>query len=218
MQILILGATGRTGRFLVEEAVKRGYAINVLLRDKSKLNVNSNSITVFRGIPTDINALLPAMQGCEAILSTLNISRTSDFPWAPLRTPKDFLSTGMENIIKAANQFQIKRIIITTAWGVGETKKEVPFWFRLLIDKSNIAYPYRDHELQEELLNNSSLNWTTIRPVGLTNALNKKEVLVSFNNSPRPRLIISRQNVARFMLNVLKNDLYIKQSPTVSEK
>ena len=218
MRILILGATGRTGRFLVEEAMKQGYAINVLLRDKSKLNVNSNSITLFEGTPTDINTLLPAMQGCEAILSALNISRISDFPWAPLRTPKNFLSAGMENIIKAADQLQIKRIIITTAWGVGETKKEIPFWFRLLIDKSNIGYPYRDHELQEDLLNNSSLNWTTIRPVGLTNALNNKEVLVSFNNSPRPRLIISRQNVARFMFYVLKNDLYIKQSPTVSEK
>jgi len=55
MRILILGATGRTGCFLVEEAVKPGYVINVLLRDKSKLNVNSNSITVFEGTPTDIN-------------------------------------------------------------------------------------------------------------------------------------------------------------------
>lgn len=218
MRILILGATGRTGRFLVEEAVKQGYAINVLLRDKSKLNVNSNSITTFEGIPTDINTLLPAMQGCEAILSALNISRTSDFPWAPLRTPKDFLSAGMKNTIKAADQLQIKRMIITTAWGVGETKKELPFWFKWLIDHSNIGYPYRDHELQEDLLNNSALNWTIIRPVGLTNALNNKEVLVSFNNSPRPRLIISRQNVARFMLSALENNLYIRQSPTVSEK
>ena len=218
MKILILGATGRTGRFLIEEANKQGYAINVLLRDKSKLNVSSNSITIFEGNPTDLETLLPAMQGCETILSTLNISRTSDFPWAPLRTPKNFLSAGMKNIIKAADQLQIKRIIITTAWGVSETKKEIPFWFRWLIDHSNIGYAYRDHELQEHLLNNSALNWTTIRPVGLTKALNNKEVLVSFDNSPKPRLIISRQNVARFMLNVLKNDLYIRQSPTVSEK
>ena len=218
MRILILGATGRTGRFLVEEAVKQGYDINVLLRDKGRLNVSSKSITLFEGTPSNINALLPAMQGCEAILSTLNISRTSDFPWAPLRTPKNFLSAAMENIIKAADQLQIKRIIITTAWGVSETKKEIPFWFRWLIDYSNIGYAYRDHELQEELLKNTSLNYTAIRPSALTNALNNKEILISFNNSPSPRLIISRQNVARFMLYVLKNDLYIKQSPTVSEK
>jgi putative NADH-flavin reductase len=218
MRILILGATGRTGCLLVEEAIKQHYDINVLLRDKSKLKTNSKSITIFEGVPTDTKALLSAMQGCEAIVSTLNISRTSDFPWSPLRTPVDFLSASMANIINVAEQLHIKRIIITTAWGVGETKKEVPFWFRWLIDYSNIGYPYRDHELQEQLLKKSTLSWTAIRPAALTNSLNNKEVLVSFNNVPKPNLGISRQNVALYMLNVLKNDLYINQSPTISEK
>jgi uncharacterized protein YbjT (DUF2867 family) len=52
MRILILGATGRTGRFLVEEAVKQGYAVKVLLRDRSRLNVSSKSISLFEGTPT----------------------------------------------------------------------------------------------------------------------------------------------------------------------
>jgi uncharacterized protein YbjT (DUF2867 family) len=218
MRILILGATGRTGKLLLEEAVKHGYDINVLVRYESKLKINSASIKVYRGTPENNEELTAATQGCEAILSTLNISRTSDFPWAPLRTPKDFLSASMKNIIEAALQLNIKRIIITTAWGVSETKKNIPFWFRWLIDHSNIGYTYRDHELQEDLLKNSGLNYTVVRPVGLTDSLNKKEVMVSINNLPKPRLTISRQNVARFMTKVLQYELYFKQCPTVSEK
>ncbi len=82
MRVLILGATGRTGRLLVEEALTHGYEINVLVRDERKLTINSASISVYEGTPTDREALEIAMRGCEAVLSTLNISRTSDFPWA----------------------------------------------------------------------------------------------------------------------------------------
>lgn len=218
MKILILGATGRTGKLLVEEAVTNGYDVNVLVRDEIKLTIRSATIKIFEGSPADKSALAKAMQGCEAILSTLNISRKSDFPWAALRTPKDFLSATMKNIIELADQLKIKRLITVSAWGVGETKKDLPLWFRWLIDYSKISYAYHDHELQEDLLKKSALSWTAIRPTGLTNTLNNKQVQVSFNNSPIPHLTVSRRNVARFMLNVLKNDLFINQSPTVSEK
>jgi uncharacterized protein YbjT (DUF2867 family) len=203
MRILILGATGRTGRQLIAEALRQGYTINVLVRDKSKLLINSDLVTVYEGMPANQTFLRKAMEGCEAVLSTLNISRTSDFPWAALRTPKDFLSASMKTIIKIAGQLNIKRIIITTAWGVGETKKDIPYWFRWLIDNSNIGYAYRDHDVQEELLKSSTLNWTIVRPVGLTNSVAQKDIRVSLN-------------VARFMLDVLQNNSYSKQMPVIS--
>jgi len=216
MKVLILGATGRTGQYLVSEILKLGYEVNVLVRDKSRLPDYSSQVLVFEGTPTDITDLAKAMQGCDAVLSSLNISRTSDFPWAKLRTPKDFLSASMKNIIATAVELDVKRIIITTAWGVSETKKDIPLWFRWLIDHSNISYPYRDHEVQEKLLEHSNLDWTAVRPAGLTNSAKIKDVLVSFNNSPKPGLTISRQNVARFMIDCLQKDLYVKESPVVS--
>lgn len=202
----------------MEEAIKRGYDINVLLRDEGKLMVRSAAIKIFTGNPADAGDLTKAMQGCGAVLSALNISRTSDFPWAPLRTPRNFLSLVMGHIINVAEQLKIKRVIITSAWGVNETKKDLPWWFSWIIDHSNISYAYKDHEIQEDQLKNSALNWTAVRPVGLTNTLNHKAVAVSFNNIPKPRLTISRQNTARFMLDILKNDLYVKQTPTIFEK
>ena len=218
MQILILGATGRTGRILVNESLKRGHKVNVLVGHKGSLSTNSDLVNVFEGTPLNIFTLAESMAGCDAVLSTLNISRLSDFPWSRLRTSKDFLSASIRKVLEASKKKHVKRIIITTAWGVAETKRDIPFWFRWLIDHSNIRYPYIDHELQEEILKNSDTNWTIIRPVGLTDSEKEKEVQVTLNNTPKPSLTISRRSVATFMLDVLENNLYNRQCPVISEK
>src|SRR5665213_3472081 len=118
MHILILGATCRTGRILLSEALKRGHRISVLVGHKSSLQISLDLIDVHEGTPLNKFTLAEAMKGCEAVLSTLNISRVSDFPWSKLRTSKDFLSFSMMKIIEIASEQHINRIIITTAWGV----------------------------------------------------------------------------------------------------
>lgn len=218
MHILILGATGRTGRILLAEALKRGHRVTVLVSHKGSLKINPDLVEVYEGTPLNKYTLSDAMSGCDAILSTLNISRISDFPWSRLRTSKDFLSASMKHIVEAANEKHVKRIIIITAWGVAETKKDIPFWFKWLIDNSNIRYPYGDHAQQEALLKGSQTNWTIIRPVGLKDSEKEKEIKVTLNNDPKPSLTISRRNVALFMLDVLEQNLYSKQCPVISEK
>ena len=216
-KLLILGATGRTGKHLLAEALQRGHSVNVLVRDAKKISVQSNQLTIFEGISTDSAILTKAMQGCETVLSALNISRTSDFPWAALRTPTDFLSNTIKNIIRIAPQAGTKHVIITSAWGVLETKANIPFWFRWLIDCSNIGYGYREHENQETLLASSNLNYTAVRAVALINRQKAKSVRVFFGVDAQPSLIISRLNVAKFMLEVAENHSYLRQSPIVSE-
>ena len=216
MRILILGATGRTGKLLLREALDNGYEVNVLLRDKSKLNIAHPTLRIFEGLPTDKPLLAKAMAGCEAILSTLNISRTSDFPWAKLRTPANFLSETAKCIIELAPLHNISRVIILSALGTGDTAKDIPWWFKWVIDNSNVGMAYRDHERQEELFAASALNYTIVRPAGLTNSAKSKRVIVSLNNQPRPRLTISRSDVAKFMLNVLRDDLLLRRMPAIS--
>ena len=218
MTILLLGATGRTGRHLLQESLDRGHIVHALVRDKSKLKIAHENLAVFEGSPLDKAVLSNAMTGCEAILSALNISRNNDWPWSKLRTPKDFLSSVMKIIIELAPQHHINRIIFTSAWGVAETRKDIPGWFRWFIEHSNILYPYEDHARQEELLKQTSLEWTGIRAVGMINSKRKKTIIVSFNKEPKPRLIIGRRSLAAFMLDVLEQNLYVRQLPVVSEK
>ena len=216
MQILILGATGRTGKQLLQQALHKGYTVHALVRDKSRVSLANSRLYLFEGTPNDLAAIEQAMQGCEAVLSVLNISRTSDFPWAGLRTPKDFLSDSINKVIAVCNKINCKRVIVVSAWGVNETKKELPGWFRWVVDHSNVKYPYLDHGVVENLLKASSLDWTIIRPAGLTNSSREKSVKVSFNADPKPGYTISRRNVAKFMLEALENRNFLRQSPTIS--
>jgi putative NADH-flavin reductase len=218
MKILLLGATGRTGLKLLEQALARNHCVHALVRDPAKITTRHNQLHLFTGSPLDKDCLRKAIQGCEAVISALNISRTSDWPWAGLRTPVNFLSTVMQYLIELAPQQAINRVIFISAWGVAETRQDIPGWFRWFIEHSNIRYPYADHERQENLVQQTSLDWTGIRAAGLTNFKNKKQVQVSFNNQPKPRLTISRNNLAAFTLEALERNLYSRQLPVLSEK
>jgi putative NADH-flavin reductase len=217
MKILILGATGRTGKLILKEALDRGYEVNCLVRDPAKVRVEDSSLTVFKGTPENIADLEESMKDCHAIISALNISRTSDFPWAKLRTPPTFLSDVMDKIISLSKKMPIKRIIVCSAWGVSETEKDIPGWFRWFINNSNIGVAYKDHERQEDMLKQSNLNWTIVRPVGLSNSTKVKKVIESYENQPKPKLTISRRNLAHFMVDALKRDDLIGKLPVLSE-
>ncbi len=216
MKILILGATGRTGKHILTEALKRGHEVSALVRDAAKLTVASERLNAWEGLPTDKSQLTQVAAGCAAIVNALNLSRTSDFPWASLRTPKDFLSQTMENSIEVCRELGIRRMLITSAWGVDETRKEIPAWFRWLIEHSNIQYAYEEHARQEEMLRKTDLEWTIVRPAGLTNTAKTQKLQVSLNNQPKPKLTISRLSVATFLLDALEKQLFIRKCPTLS--
>ena len=175
MKILILGATGRTGKLILEEALNQGYEVNCLVREPKKIKKNHNNLKIFKGSPEQISDLENAIKDCGGIISSLNISRESDFPWSKLRTPPTFLSDVINNIISLTGKSGLARIIVCSAWGVAETEKEIPIWFNWLIKYSNIGVAYKDHERQENKLKKSKLNWTIVRPTGLTNFKNDKK-------------------------------------------
>ena len=218
MKVLLLGATGRLGRCVLRDLVDSGHTIHLLARYKERLPFEHPNVKVYIGNVSDEGHLREALQGCEAVLNVLNISRNSDFPWAKLRTPVTLLSTTMKALIKVMNSCQVKRVVVTTAWGVGDSWREVPRWFRWLIEHSNIRYAYQDHQRQEKLLQSSGLDWTIVRPTGLTNSPKIRKLVISRHGKPRPYLIISRSHVSRMIVNTLEAREYVGEMVTISEK
>jgi uncharacterized protein YbjT (DUF2867 family) len=216
-KLLILGSTGRTGKLLLTEALARGFEVNILVRDIQKVKSTSEKLTIFEGTPANKEDLSKALHGCTHVLSALNISRNTDFPWSGLRTPKDFLEKTIQNLIDLSKTNPLKNVMVISAWGVAETKKDIPFWFRWMIDFSNIKYGYLGHEQQEKLLQISDVNYTIIRPVGLTNFEKPKPIIITKNNYPKPNFLISRKNVAGFMLDVLEKEEFFREILVVSE-
>ncbi|MCH6200098.1 NAD(P)H-binding protein [Aquiflexum sp. LQ15W] len=214
-RILLLGATGRTGNEVLQRALEKGYHVNALVRVGKKIQLEDPRLQVFEGdtrIPRDLNL---AMENCQAVISCLNISRKSDFPWSPLRTPEDFLSMTMKTLIKVCYEQDIKRLIFTSAWGVGDSRPYIPGWFAWLIDNSNLSVAYLEHERQEALVRNSGLDWTIVRPVGLTNGQKPKEAKVILDHGRRPSLTISRKATASFLVDILEHTDYVHKVPVV---
>lgn len=218
MRIFLLGATGRTGKHILEEALNRDHQVKALVRQKNRVHLRSGQLQLLEGLPTDRPMLEAGIQDCDAVLFALNVSRTWDWPWARLRSPENLVSHSIRLLIDLMEKKEVKRIISISAWGANETREELPSWFDWLIRNSNIRYPYQDHERHEELLKKSDLEFTILRPSGLTNGKGRQSIQVSFEGNPPPSLTISRKGLATFMLDVLEENKYIRQLPTVSKK
>ncbi|MEO0571420.1 MAG: NAD(P)H-binding protein [Bacteroidota bacterium] len=215
MKIFLLGATGRTGKLVVKAALEKGYAVNCLVRDAQNVQLKEG-VTVYEGYPTNRKDLEKAIKGCDVVINVLNVSRKSDFPWSSLKSPKTLISDTMAKVIEITRKMEIRRLLSCSAWGVHETKKDIPFWFRLLIDRSNIGVAYTDHERQEQLLEKSSLDWTVVRPVGLTNSKKPQRVQASFENVPKPNLTISRKAVANYLVDGIEKKELIHKKVVIS--
>lgn len=216
MKLLLLGATGRTGNLILRQGLQMGWQVNCLVRNKEKLQVKDPLLTVVEGNPAHLEQLKTALSGCEAVISALNISRTSDVPWAPLRTPKTYLSEVMQNLITASNTLGVKRVVLCSAWGVGDTWPQLPFWFKATIRYSNLRFAYKDHERQEVVLERSPLDWTIVRPVGLVNGKKHRPVAVVPPGQAPPRWLISRSDLASFFLTTVTDRDSFGKKLTVS--
>lgn len=217
MKILILGGTGRTGQYLIKEAIGRGHIVHALVRQPEKLKISSDQLLIYQGIPTQQEDLKKAMEDCEGIISALNISRKSDFPWSKIVSPPDLLSASINNVVELAPLFKIDRLIVISAAGVGDSAKFMPGWFSWIIHHSNIGITYKDHDRQEQILKDSNLRWTAVRPVGLTNSEKDKPVMIAEPGVQKPGFTISRKIVARFMIDILEKDQYIQKAPIISQ-
>ncbi len=216
MKLLLLGASGRTGQYIINEAIELKYEVNCLVRDPDKVRSHP-LINIVPGDVSEPGQLKPLLKDCDAVLSVLNVSRKSDFPWSGLRTPADFMSSVTNGLLPLMEEVGVKRIIVCSAWGVGDSRPQIPGWFRWFIDHSNIGSAYADHERQEEILQDSGLNWTIVRPVGLTNNNKPEDVLESYHNESKPTLTISRKSVARYMLSAINNESLIRKTVAISK-
>jgi len=211
MNILILGATGRTGRLFTQAAVSDNHKVTAIVRDKTKATVPG--VTYLEGSPADEKLLNTALTGIDAVIVSLNINRTSDNPFAKIVSPLTIISDSVRTMIQAMEKNGVRRIISMSASGVGDSWKDMPLIGRWFIRSSNIWKAYQDHDRQEQLLRQSDLDWTIVRPV----MLNDKDVYGYKAIIGKPTAgSISRKGVARFILDALESGKYVKECVTLN--
>ena len=216
MRILLLGATGRTGKIALAYALQKGIEVNALVRDATKISP-AKGLNIIEGTPANPDDIKLALEGCSAVINVLNISRKNDFPWSSLRTPETLLSETTRELISLSKELNIQRVVSCSAWGVGDSRNEIPWWFKWTIDKSNISKAYIDHEKQEELLKASQLNYTIVRPAGLINSTSPIKIQESIEGTPKPSLLITRQATAQFLVDALERSDLERATVTISK-
>ncbi|PTM04295.1 MAG: hypothetical protein DA405_07725 [Bacteroidetes bacterium] len=216
MKVLIIGASGRTGKLVVEEALAQGWEVKALVREVKVFDINHPNLVKVEGTPFAYADVKKACEFCDVVISALNISRASENPWSKLVSPENLLSKSMQNVVDVSKHFPLKKLITVSAWGVGDSRAEIPWWFKLMIRISKISPVYQDHDRQERIVQNADLNFTIVRPVGL-NDKEARPVKVSQNASPKPGLFISRKSLAKYLVQCAREDLHVKEIITLSE-
>lgn len=216
MKILLLGATGRTGKQIIEEAIKRGHKISAIARNPEKLK--DFKIDITQGTPYDYETVEKAIIGCEAVINTLNISRKSDNPWAPLAAPKDLISKSASNAINAMEKVGIKRFIALSTIGAGRSWKKTPMILKIIVSISNLKYAFLDHGKQEELIENTSLDYTICRAPMLSPKINNTGAIATMEGKKPVNMYLSRNSAAEFFIKIIENNEYIRVTMSLSNR
>jgi putative NADH-flavin reductase len=207
MNILIFGASGATGQKLISQALNHNYAVSAFVRNPSKLRLQNNSMKIFKGDVSDYQSVEKAIKDQDAVLSALGASN-------PFK--RDFaLINGIQNIVTAMDQRNVKRFIYQSFLGVREDRKELGFLINniLPVVLRNVIL---DHEAKEDITAESNLSWTIVRCAMLTNGpfrdnYRHGEHIKSTSIVP----LVSRSDVADFMLEQLTDHKYIHMKPRI---
>ena len=204
MKIVIFGATGRTGIRLVEQALAQEHDVTAFVRNPSKLNIKNKKLSVVQGDVTNPEQVQVAVEGKDAVLSALGLSKSS---------PKTVCSHGMRNIIAAMKKHGARRLVCESAFGAGDTKNHGIYTKLLWLIIKDIM---EDKNKMEDIVKNSNLDWIVVRPTILTNGPKtgnyKGGLDIEFGIIPK----ISRADVADFMLRQIGEDRFLHKIPVVS--
>ena len=211
MKILVIGATGPTGKEIVKQAVEQGHAVTALVRDATKANF-APPVVVKIGNVLDRGSLTRAVEGQAAVVCSLGSGVTGPFKEMTM------FSEGTRNLIAAMQEQNVRRIVCITGIGAGESKGHGPWYYNWLFQPLVLRGVYEDKTRQENLVRSSGLAWTLVRPGLLTNGTTKGQAAVRAITDLAGIYAgtISRADVAEFCLRELVDARYLNQAPVIT--
>jgi len=214
MNILVIGATGGSGRAVSDALLGRGHRVTAVARHADAIPERPG-LTRVNGDATDSAFLERTIPGHDAVIVTLGISE----PALRVRlsgaqgTPGDVRSRGTIAVLAAARRAAVRRVIVQSSYGVGETRSLLGVvdraFFALLIKPQMM-----DTEMQEAALRGSELDWTIVQPVHLSDD-ESDDRFVSTDGTIRRRKV-SRRGVARVHADLVEQASMVGRTVSVS--
>ena len=195
MKLLILGATGRTGLELVNQGLKRGFEVTALVRSPQKIQIQNEGLRVVTGNPLDESMLAQVLAGHDAVLSTIG----------HLDLKRSYVVTdGARALVTAMKDNNVRRLVIISSTLVAPGGS-----FLTRIPRYITRHALNDSAEMEKVIKRTSLDWTIVRLVRLTNGPETQYQILE-NEPPSLSASISRKTVAACMLNLISNESNFK--------
>lgn len=206
-RIVIFGATGGTGQELVRQALEQDYIVTAFVRSPFKLTISHQNLILIKGDVLHLADVSKATKDQDAVLCALGM---------PASDKSNLRAEGTGNIIKAMQTNQVSKLICQTSLGFGDSQELLPWHMKYLIVPFILKNAFKDHQLQEEKIEQSNLDWVILRPGNMTNGNKTGKFKHAFNSDEKIKLKISRADVAHFMLKQIKNNQYLHKKVGIS--
>jgi nucleoside-diphosphate-sugar epimerase len=208
LRVLVVGATGGTGRQLVQQALAQGHQVTAFVRDPARLPIEHPNLRIVKGDVLNSASVESAMAGQSAVLCALGHKR--------FFYPNKIQSNGMRNILRAMKTCNVPRLICESALGIGNSVGHLGLPHTFFILPLILPFYMWDKLRQEELITASDRDWVIVRPGVLKNG----EARGNYRHGPKVGnyfwpVVVTRADVADFMLKQLTDDTYIGAAPGV---
>ena len=216
MKIVVFGATGGTGRAVVERLLVEGHEVAAFSRRADRFPIQPERLRIVVGDVMNRTDVEAAVRGQDAVIVALGISEN---PLrvrlaGPAHTPIDVRSTGTRHIVAAMRETGVRRLVVQTTYGVGDTRGKEGFLNRVfftLVLKPQIA----DTETQNQAVSESGLDWVIAQPVHLTDGAEDGMPFIS-TDGQFATMNVSRKSVARFLAEAVRSTAYVRKSVALS--
>lgn len=209
-RLLVVGATGGTGRELVTQALARGWEVTALARDPSRLDITHPNLAVACGDVMDPATLDGALQGCAAVACALGHKK--------FLGPSRILSAGTQNLIGAMRRQGATRLVAETSLGLGDSAGRMGLAYTLFTLPVVLPFYFADKARQERVIAGSDLEWVIVRPGSLTNR--PARGCYRHGGAAGDWLAtrsIARADVAAFMLDQITSSRHVRTAVGLSD-
>jgi len=208
MKVIIFGSTGPTGQQVVKQALEQGHDVTAFARSPEKLDQKHEKLQVMKGDVLDYASVEGAIRGQDAVLCTIGLPPTDK---------SNLRAKGTKNIIQAMEKTGVRRFICQSSDGVGDSREGLPFLYKYLLVPFMLRRVFADHELQENHIKKSRLDWIIARPAALTNGEHTGAYQQGYPaDNKMVKNKISRADTADFMLKQLADNNYLHMTPSLS--